>query len=837
MADGAIASAAANIRYNAATTLSLGAISTVADVSLIASSITDSGTTDTDVTADELRIVTTGTDSGNGAGTSSNHLEIDVNTLAADIDGTGTGGLFLTESDAVTIDSLNDIAVNRVASNGTTSETTDASLSDIDSAAHVVLVTTNGGITVNEGDSDDTGVNAAGNILLQAGGTSDITLNADVTSTGENISMNAGRDILQNADISTATEEKTIDLIATRNLTMGDGTSTQSTNGNIFLQAGTDVTIEEVAAGAGSVSITATAGDIIDRDTAGDTEVDITANGLLLNAGSGIATSDNHLETTVTTLTASAAADGIFITETDGVTVDTLTIQVNRVDNTATATETTNTAQEDLSTTDNGHIVLVSTTGTITLSDEVTTAGSGNILLNAAAGAITQNNAIDGGTGNITVLAHTDIDQGANIATIGTGTIDVEAQTGSITMAAGSVMSTGDSVGGNIRVYAKTNATVTGIESGTGNVSIISETGSILDAGGNDGTDISASQLHMVAGNGIGESGVSMDMDVEKISASAGAGGMYLYEANDIAVDGLDDIGVKRVNPDATTTDVVDVGASDLTTTDGGPIVLITQDGSIVIADGSDGNSKGVEASGGGRIYLKAQGDGENADVILNAGLSGEDNIDVFADDDIEQSAGADIETVNGEVELNARDQLVENGSISSTTGNIVKTSEGPATFIWQPVSDTTLYYVTIERNGAVFDSAWVYGTSQWVQGYDLPWSDYDIKVYSYGSGDYGDAVSIRTVRIGEITTLLRPTGTLASGSKVTFEWEAVEGSTRYLVEVEKDGTDYISEWIDGTTVWTVDSLDAGSYSWVVRPWNPDGFGILSDPVAFIVQG
>ena len=157
MDDGTTTSAAGNIRYVAATNMSIGAISTTAEVSLSASSIIDSGTADTDITADELLLVTTGVADGDGAGTSTNHLELAVAKLAADVDGTGTGGLFVTETGGITIDTASDIAVTRMGVDATTSTITDTGFSDLDSAGYLVLVTTAGSITVNEGDADDTG--------------------------------------------------------------------------------------------------------------------------------------------------------------------------------------------------------------------------------------------------------------------------------------------------------------------------------------------------------------------------------------------------------------------------------------------------------------------------------------------------------------------------------------------------------------------------------------------------------------------------------------------------------------------------------------------------------
>ena len=114
MDDGTTTTGTENIRYTAKTNLSLGEISTNADVSLLAESIIDSGNAEIDITADELRIITTGTNDGQGLGNAINHIETSVNQLAADINGTGTGGLFIKETNAINIDQLNPIAVNRV---------------------------------------------------------------------------------------------------------------------------------------------------------------------------------------------------------------------------------------------------------------------------------------------------------------------------------------------------------------------------------------------------------------------------------------------------------------------------------------------------------------------------------------------------------------------------------------------------------------------------------------------------------------------------------------------------------------------------------------------------
>ncbi|PWF55678.1 hypothetical protein C7C56_000605, partial [Massilia glaciei] len=68
---------------------------------------------------------------------------------------------------------------------------------------------------------------------------------------------------------------------------MANGASLVSNGGNIAAQTGNDVTIETIAAGAGSVRVVA-GGSIVDQDLVGDGEVDIMANGLQLSAGNAI---------------------------------------------------------------------------------------------------------------------------------------------------------------------------------------------------------------------------------------------------------------------------------------------------------------------------------------------------------------------------------------------------------------------------------------------------------------------------------------------------------------------------------------------------------------------
>ena len=171
--------------------------------------------------------------------------------------------------------------------------------------------------------------------------------------------MLSSDNIGQNADITTTADAKTIDIEAADAVTMMDGTTIESNNGDIRIKGtGGDVTVDTVTVdglGTGNVAVIAGA-DITDID--GDSL--ITADGLSLTAGSGIGAGSNVLNTSVDTLSASAGSDGMFVTEANGVTIDSVTTTVQRVDATGLDDNLTDTAhtQEDLTATVDGAIVL-----------------------------------------------------------------------------------------------------------------------------------------------------------------------------------------------------------------------------------------------------------------------------------------------------------------------------------------------------------------------------------------------------------------------------------------------------------------------------------------------
>jgi hypothetical protein len=521
------------------------------------------------------------------------------------------------------------------------------------------------------------------------------------------------------------TAGKTIDLVAGRDITMDNGTSTTSANGTILLYAGTgNISIETITAGTGSVSVTAAAGSIADQDDAGDdgTAPDITANGLILKAGNAIGLGTNHIEATVTKLTANAGNGGLFVTAKErvtsgtvdrGVTVESVTVSVNRVDSEAnvptTAIGTATVTQEDLSVTVGGHLVLDVTSGALVLnagSDATyaVQAVSGNTRLSTQSGALTLNAKLDGGSGNVSVVSSgtfTQTETTGDIVTTG-GTIDVSAN--AIDMKAGA----DTSASGNIRYASSSTITVGTITSTGANVSLVAA-GNITDSSADDNValpsvpdiDISATNLRVEISGGTGGFGSGsnhLETTVTRLSGSVGSNGFFMTESNDIELDSVAQISVNRVASTgvAGDGDVFDPAKSDLAS--GGALVLQTVNGSITTAV-TNGD---IQAAG--HILLNASETAVGTEAAITLGgtvtttSASNGSISLTAKDFVRQLSTGDITaggagTIDVEVSTGTSSGAItmeDGAATASTSGNI------------RYVATTTLSLGTLATSGNV---------------------------------------------------------------------------------------------------------------------------------------
>ena len=288
-------------------------------VSITGTSIVD-GDADGDSEADVLANGVAFSASNGSIGAAANAIEVTTSTLSAAA--RNGGSVWLTETDAVNLDSVA-VTVQRVGANGTV--TAQASTQGNVSGATVVVRTLAGSL----GSLTNGAVTAAGNLLLQAGGAgSDLVIGAAVTTSSGALSLDAGGALRLGSAVSN-TGAGSVDLLARGGaFNQAQGSSVSTAGGNLALQASGTAIIEQLDAGAGKLRVSAAG--IVDGDAAGDTEVDLLAAEAKLVSTAAIGAAGAGIETSVGLLAAQATGH-LFITETDALQIGTLAVDVQRV--------------------------------------------------------------------------------------------------------------------------------------------------------------------------------------------------------------------------------------------------------------------------------------------------------------------------------------------------------------------------------------------------------------------------------------------------------------------------------------------------------------------------
>ncbi|MBO6597620.1 MAG: filamentous hemagglutinin N-terminal domain-containing protein, partial [Pseudomonadales bacterium] len=297
-------------------------------------------------------------------------LNVSLNALGS-IDANNTG---------LAIDIEGNLVIDAVGFIGTSANTLDIDVEQLEATTSQdgIFINATGDLTIGGANLQTSGGNAPIELTLGSGnlelagmivtdGTGSVTL--DVSGAIVDSSLdNSGVDISTNAltiDSAGSVGSSTTDAL---NLTVGSLTITSS-SGDVFLTETNGLSVGTLSAGANTVSLAVTTGDITDNTSS------ISAGSLTLSTGSGeIGSGTTSLSITATTLDASATT-GIYLDETDGVTVAGL-----------------------------------SATGTISLS----------------AGTITTTGTIGSGGGAITLTADDGITLGGDVTAAG-GQIDIDA--------------------------------------------------------------------------------------------------------------------------------------------------------------------------------------------------------------------------------------------------------------------------------------------------------------------------------------------------------------------------------------------------------------------------
>ncbi len=164
----------------------------------------------TQVLANQLKMVATGGSIGQAdptaaATANNNSINTQVNTLAA----TSASGIYISETNGVTVANVDAVTVTQANFNSTTSAVAATGSEDLITTANgpIKLQTTAGNIGINSGANAAFGVsaNGTGDVLLQTlANNGDVTISGDVVSGTGHVSVLAQDDIIQNSDVITS---------------------------------------------------------------------------------------------------------------------------------------------------------------------------------------------------------------------------------------------------------------------------------------------------------------------------------------------------------------------------------------------------------------------------------------------------------------------------------------------------------------------------------------------------------------------------------------------------------------------------------------------------------
>ena len=626
--DTSITSTNGDIELSAGGNIAVSTITTSGDVVLTSGgAIIDNNGATNNITADILTInAVSGID-----------LDTNINTLTASVSGAGN----------IIIDEVSGIA-----------------LTNVTTANGNIIITAGGNIDVNN-------VNTDGDITLTANGAgSDITVNGNLTATddiiltAQNIISGSG---LVSGDLLEATAPNGISLITNINTL-----TATTTNTNINITEENGLTLNDVNAVSGDITLTLLAGTLTSN-----TGTKITGDELVVNGADAI-----NINTNVNTLTASTNNADITITEDNGLALNLVDAGLGDVyievalgaitDNNgpnlniigtdlilsaetgigsgdAIETKVTNLTARVTSTTATGNIE-IENTGDLTLGnlagwgEAVRNFGSGDIIITVNSN-LTIDASISSAGGDITLTANTGaiIQNPAGDITTGGGNFRATAA-GPYVMADGAVVNSGVGIididaGGDITIGQLITSSTVYLNSGD----------VIIDGGDTGGEDIQASAVEFIAANGIGTVTNPIDTSVGNMAAITTNGQIYINETNNLTI---------------TTVGVTD-GVS---VTNGGPIWLNTNGGALTLLNA---NQDIVSNGGPIMIFAGAVTQNNGADIISSGG-----NIDMTVVS-LTQNPDSKIDAGTGNVTITATGNIlldeINGYTVSITTGGSIE--------------------------------------------------------------------------------------------------------------------------------------------------------------------
>jgi hypothetical protein len=377
-----------------------------------------------------------------------------------------TGAVYVTEADGVTVGDVA-VTVREFNANASTTNVEDAAQSDLTTQANgnIVLVATLGNVVLNEGTATGAGVavsaQGTGSVRIEAvAGSVTAGAAADIRGGTGAITVRAARDVVlgANADIATASPGTVSVRAVAGALAMAGSASVVAAGSSAVLSAAGDVSLGQVVSGA--VGVTSTGGAIV--NSPGSTR-NVTAQLLRLEAAGPVGAAARPISTSVDTLSAAGQGAGVHLQEADGLTVDTVVVDVREFPASGGLPVTVaGTPQSGL--VSSGALGLVVSAGNLVLNDgsdgdgvAVRGTGAGEVRLSAPGGSVIVASSVLASQGTVAIQAGKDVSVGAGATVSGAGGVSLGAGAGAVNMAASASVAAPN---GEVNVAAATTVTL-----------------------------------------------------------------------------------------------------------------------------------------------------------------------------------------------------------------------------------------------------------------------------------------------------------------------------------------------------------------------------------------
>ncbi|WP_420421961.1 filamentous hemagglutinin N-terminal domain-containing protein [Simkania sp.] len=616
----------------------------------------------------------------------------------------------------------------------------------ITAAAGDVMLTSNAGdvivndpVTTTTGSISVTGNNnislaSAGSLAVTTGlpGTAtltatngSITLNgaSQVNTQGGAISLTAnnaggGIALTSTSQINNAGGTVTLESTGAGNLiTMAVGSEINSNGGDVSVTANGGVIADKITAGAGTIGISATAGNVLVNDDVNTTTGNVTITGdtgITVEGDGDVMTTTGQANLTATTGTITiknssqvATQGGPIELKANGAGGSILLNDTSQVNNVGGPVTLESTGAGNLITMASGTEInsgggSVTATSDGNLTADKITAAAGDVMLTSNAGDVLVNDAVTTTTGSISISGNNNISvapAGSVAVTTGLpGTATLTATTGSITLNGASQVNT---QGGAISLTANN----------AGGAILLNSSSQINNAGGTvtlesigAGNQITMATLAEINSNG-GSVSITGDGKVTGTKISSGAG-IMMVTSNSDEVDLLGQVS-------STTGNITVTGATGVTVETDGDVTATTGQANLIATTGPITlNGTSQVSTQGGPIALSANGAGGG--ILLNDttqinNVGGTVTLEsTGAGNQITMATTSEINSNGGAVSITG-DGTVTGAAISSAAGTLMVTSNSDEVDLLGQVSSTTgnitvtgATGVTVETDGDV---------------------------------------------------------------------------------------------------------------------------------------